>query len=227
MGQLGKFSEGKLVAMPASRLHLVRHGEVFNPQGVLYERLDGFGLSETGHKMAQAAADELASQGREMRKLLASPLLRTQQSAAPISKAFGLEIGVEPRVIEPWNNFKGLKVGLGALLKRPSIALSLYNPSRPSWGEPFTEIAQRMTNAALDAWHDADGGDVVIVSHQLPIWMLYRSSAGLKLPHDPRSRRCSLSSITSFEVVDGKLREVGYLEPGLKLAENAVDGGAV
>ena len=227
MGQLGKFSEGKLVAMPASRLHLVRHGEVFNPQGVLYERLDGFGLSETGHKMAQAAADELASQGREMRKLLASPLLRTQQSAAPISKAFGLEIGVEPRVIEPWNNFKGLKVGLGALLKRPSIALSLYNPSRPSWGEPFTEIAQRMTNAALDAWHDADGGDVVIVSHQLPIWMLYRSSAGLKLPHDPRSRRCSLSSITSFEVVDGKLREVGYLEPGLKMAENAVDGGAV
>ena len=84
-----------------------------------------------------------------------------------------------------------------------------------------------MTNAALDAWHDADGGDVVIVSHQLPIWMLYRSSAGLKLPHEPRSRRCSLSSITSFEVVDGKLREVGYLEPGLKMAANAVDGGAV
>ena len=84
-----------------------------------------------------------------------------------------------------------------------------------------------MTNAALDAWRDADDGDVVIVSHQLPIWMLYRSSAGLRLPHDPRSRRCSLSSITSFEVVDGTLREVGYLEPGLKLAANAVDGGAV
>ena len=227
MGQLGKFSEGKLVAMPASRLHLVRHGEVFNPQGVLYERLDGFELSETGHKMAQAAAEELASQGREIRKLLASPLLRTQQSAAPISKAFGLEIGVEPRVIEPWNKFKGLKVGPRAILKRPSIALNLYNPARPSWGEPFKEIADRMTNAALDAWRDADDGDVVIVSHQLPIWMLYRSSAGLRLPHDPRSRRCSLSSITSFEVVDGTLREVGYLEPGLKLAANAVDGGAV
>ena len=227
MGQLAKFSEGKLVAMPASRLHLVRHGEVFNPQGVLYERLDGFELSETGHKMAKAAADELASQGREIRKLLASPLLRTQQSAAPISKAFGLEIAVEPRVIEPWNKFKGLKVGPGAILKRPSIALNLYNPARPSWGEPFVEIADRMTSAALDAWRDADGGDVVIVSHQLPIWMLYRSSAGLRLPHDPRSRRCSLSSITSFEVVDGKLREVSYLEPGLSVAANAVDGGAV
>jgi broad specificity phosphatase PhoE len=227
VGQLAKFSEGKLVAMPASRLHLVRHGEVFNPQGVLYERLDGFELSDTGHQMAEAAALELANQGREITKLLASPLLRTQQSAAPISKRFGLEIGIEPRVIEPWNKFKGLKVGPRAILKRPSIALNLYNPSRPSWGEPFLEIADRMTMAALDAWQETDRGDVVIVSHQLPIWMLYRSSQGLKLPHDPRARRCSLSSITSFEVVDGKLQEVGYLEPGLNLAANAVDGGAV
>lgn len=227
MGQLAKFSEGKLLCMPASRLHLVRHGEVFNPQGVLYERLDGFELSETGHQMAEAAAKELASQGREIRKLLASPLLRTQQSAAPISKHFGLEIGIEPRVIEPWNKFKGLKVGLGAILKRPSIALSLSSPSKPSWGEPFVEIATRMQQAALEAWSETESGDVVIVSHQLPIWMLYRSSAGLKLPHDPRARRCSLSSITSFEVIDGTLKEVGYLEPGLNLAANAIDGGAV
>lgn len=213
--------------MPASRLHLVRHGEVFNPAGVLYERLDGFELSETGHKMAEAAAKELASQGREISRLLASPLLRTQQSAAPIAKEFSLEIETEPRVIEPWNKFKGLKVGPRAILKRPSIALSLHNPSKPSWGEPFKEIAQRMNEAALAAWSETERGDVVIVSHQLPIWMLYRSSHGLKLPHDPRARRCSLSSITSFEVVDGKLTEVGYLEPGLQLAANAVDGGAV
>ena len=227
MEQLGKFSEGKLLVMPASRLHLVRHGEVFNPQGVLYERLDDFSLSETGHQMAAAAAKELATQGREITKLLASPLLRTQQSAAPIAKLFGLEVHSEPRVIEPWNKFKGLRVGPSALLKRPSIVLSLYNPAKPSWGEPFREIASRMTEAALAAWQDTEQGDVVIVSHQLPIWMLYRSSQGLKLPHDPRSRRCSLSSITSFEVVDGKLTEVGYLEPGLALASNAIDGGAV
>lgn len=213
--------------MPASRLHLVRHGEVFNPKGVLYERLEGFELSETGHKMAQAAAKELASQGREISKLLASPLLRTQQSAAPIASTFSLEIQSEPRVIEPWNKFKGLKVGVRAILKRPSIALSLHNPSKPSWGEPFLDIANRMQEAAFEAWSETESGDVVIVSHQLPIWMLYRSSQGLKLPHDPRARRCSLSSITSFEVVDGKLQEVGYLEPGLKLAADAVDGGAV
>ena len=213
--------------MPASRLHLVRHGEVFNPDGVLYEQIDGFELSKLGHQMAQAAASELASQGRNITRLFASPLLRTQQSAAPIARELGLEIETEPRVIEPWNRFKGLKVGLSALLRRPSIILNLYNPRRPSWGEPYQQIADRMTEAALAAWSDTESGDVVIVSHQLPIWMLHRSSAGLKLPHDPRSRRCSLSSITSFEVVDGKLHEVGYLEPGIRFAANATDEGAV
>ncbi len=227
MHQFPKFSEGKLLAMPASRLHLVRHGEVFNPQGLLYERIDGFELSETGHQMAAAAASELTGHGRQVTRLLASPLLRTQQSAAPIAQAFGLEIETEPRVIEPWNKFKGLRMGPRALLKRPSLALSLYNPSRPSWGEPFVEIANRMIDATLEAWQDTPEGDVVIVSHQLPIWMLYRSSQGLRLPHDPRQRRCSLSSITSFEVIDGRLQEVSYSEPGLALNSTAIDGGAV
>lgn len=227
MHQFPKFSEGKLLAMPASRLHLVRHGEVFNPQSLLYERIDGFELSDTGHQMAAAVAAELASQGRTVSRLLASPLLRAQQSAAPIAEVFGLEIETEPRVIESWNKFKGLKMGPRALLKKPVLVLSLYNPSRPSWGEPFAEIATRMIDASLESWQATPEGDVVIVSHQLPIWMLYRSSQGLKLPHDPRQRRCSLSSVTSFEVIEGRLQEVAYSEPGLAVAASALDGGAV
>jgi broad specificity phosphatase PhoE len=78
--------------MPANRLHFVRHGEVFNPKGVLYERIPGFQLSDLGHQMAEAAAKQLASENREIVKLLASPLQRTQESAAPVSKEFGLEI---------------------------------------------------------------------------------------------------------------------------------------
>ena len=217
--------------MPANRLHFVRHGEVFNPNGVLYERIPGFQLSDLGHQMAEAAAKQLASENREIVKLLASPLQRTQESAAPVSKEFGLKIEQEHRVIEPWNKFAGHKMGGRAVLKKPSLALHLYNPQKPSWGEPYREIAARMTDAAMGAWNSVDSGDVVVVSHQLPIWMLYRSSQGLALPHDPRSRRCSLSSITSFEVVDGKLVEIDYREPGLELAarlsESAKDGGAV
>ena len=213
--------------MPASRLHLVRHGEVFNPEGVLYERIDGFGLSDRGHQMAAAAAKYLAAQNRQISKLYSSPLQRTRESSAPIEKEFGLLLSADERFIEPWNKFKGLRVGPKALLKHPAILLSLYNPARPSWGEPFKEIAERMTKGAIDAWNSVDSGDVVIVSHQLPIWMVHRSATGLALPHDPRDRRCSLSSVTSFELRDGKLVEVGYAEPGLDFAKDAIDGGAV
>ena len=214
------------MTMPASRLHLVRHGEVFNPNGVLYERLEGFGLSDLGHKMAKAAADQLKREGVQISKLIASPLQRTRESVRPIEELFGLQAELDERVIENWNLFRGLRPGPRAILKRPSLLLNLYNPSKPSWGEPFTEIAQRMTGAALDHHGSVEGGDVVIVSHQLPIWMVHRSTNGLKLAHDPRARRCSLSSITSFEVFDGKLREVDYREPGMDFVKSAVDGGA-
>jgi len=204
--------------MPASRLHFVRHGEVFNPKGLLYERLDGFPLSDLGHAMAEAAAKELAGMNRKIAKLYVSPLERTRQSAAPIASEFGLEPIVKEAIIEPWNKLRGYPMGPKALLAKPSLALHLYNPSLPSWGEPFQEIASRMNNAALAGWESVDEGDVVFVSHQLPIWMTYRSAQGLRLPHDPRKRRCSLSSITSFDVVDGKLVAVDYREPGLKHA---------
>ena len=204
--------------MPASRLHFVRHGEVFNPRGLLYERLDGYPLSDLGHEMAEAAAHELAGMNRKIEKLYVSPLERTRQSAAPIADRFGLEPNFEERIIEPWNRLRGYPIGPKGLLAKPSLAIHLYNPSRPSWGEPYQEIAARMTEAALVGWESADSGDVVFVSHQLPIWMTYRSSMGLRLPHSPNNRRCSLSSITSFDVVAGKLVPVDYREPGLKHA---------
>ncbi|NBU22603.1 MAG: histidine phosphatase family protein [Actinobacteria bacterium] len=213
--------------MPASRLHLVRHGEVFNPGGVLYERLEGFGLSDLGHQMAKAAAEQLKKENVAIAKLVVSPLQRTRESAQHIAELYGIEPTIDERVIEPWNLFRGLRMGPRSVLKRPSLILKLHNPAQPSWGEPFSEIANRMNAAALQHWSDSENGDVVFVTHQLPIWMVYRSANGLKLPHNPRDRRCSLSSITSFEVIDGKLREVAYREPGIEFASQAVDGGAV
>ena len=200
--------------MPA-RLHFVRHGEVFNPKGLLYERLEGFPLSERGHVMAKAAASELEKLGRQIGQLLVSPLERTRQSAAPIAQSFGLTPQIEERIIEPWNKLRGYPMGAKGLLSNPALAVHLYNPLQPSWGEPYEEIAQRMTDAALSAWDVAGGSDVVLVSHQLPIWMTYLSASGLRLPHNPRNRRCSLSSITSFDIENGKLVPVDYREPGM------------
>ncbi|QAY72282.1 histidine phosphatase family protein [Agromyces protaetiae] len=214
--------------MPADQIHLVRHGEVFNPQRVLYGRLDGYGLSELGRQMAQAAADDLASRGRPVAAIVASPLQRTRESAAPIEHAFGLEASIDPRLIEPENRFEGKRMlGEQSALKDPRNWRHLVNPWRPSWGEPFRSISTRMLAAIDDAWRAADGGDVVLVSHQLPIWMVHRALAGASLPHDPRKRRCALSSITTLERRGDRFVEVDYRDPAAPLSASATDVGAV
>jgi broad specificity phosphatase PhoE len=213
--------------MPATRIHLVRHGEVNNPDGVLYGRLPNFPLSDLGQHMAAAAAQGLKDSGANITRLIASPLLRTMQSAKPISEQFNLEIESEEKIIEPTNIFEGHSVNLKTIARNPRFLLKLYNPYRPSWGEPFILIQRRMVEAMKRAWDSTASGEVAMVSHQLPIWMVHRYAAGRRLSHDPRSRRCELSSITSFEFQDGILKEVSYQDPAKHLRLTAVDRGAV
>ena len=203
----------------------MRHGEVFNPDRILYGRLEGFHLSELGHRMAAVAAESLA--GRPVTALYASPLQRAQESAQPWSTQFGLDIQTDDRIIEPTNKFEGTRGVNARMMSNPKYWGWIYNPSLPSWGEPFVSIATRVLAAMDDAWQNAEGGEVVMVSHQSPIWMATRRINGLRLPHDPRKRRCTLSSITSFERVDGIWREVDYQEPAGELLAASVDLGAV
>ena len=207
--------------MPASRIHLVRHGEVFNPQRLLYGRLPEFGLSERGHQMAAAAASHLIQREADVTRLISSPLQRTRESALPLERAYGLKIQVEPRIIEPWNVFEGLPVPPRALLRRPDLIRHLWNPNRPSWGEPYREIADRMRAAVTEAAVTTPEGEVVMVSHQLPIWILYLDSLNRRLPHLPRNRRCELSSVTSFELADSGLVPVDYAVPHAELGGNS------
>lgn len=212
--------------MPADRLHLVRHGEVFNPDHILYGRLDGYHLSELGERMAASAAESM--EGRPITALYASPLLRAQQSAQPWSELFKLPIVTEERIIEPTNKFEGQRSNFGAgLLLKPKYWPWIINPLRPSWGEPFADIAKRVVAAMDDAWQNSEGGEVVMVSHQSPIWMATRAINGLRLPHHPGKRRCNLSSITSFERRDGVWAEVNYQDPAQELLAASVDLGAV
>jgi broad specificity phosphatase PhoE len=209
--------------VPADLIHLVRHGEVHNPDGILYGRIPGYHLSELGHRMAEAAAASLT--GHPITALYASPLQRAQESAQPWSALFGLPIVTEERVIEPHNWFEGKR--MSDELKNPRAWPKLVNPLRPSWGEPFTHVEARMLAAVGDAWRNADGGEVVMVSHQMPIVMVARSIKGMSLPHDPRKRRCTLSSITTVRREGDHFVEVGYAEPAADLLAAAADFGAV
>ena len=213
--------------MPANRIHLVRHGEVDNPNGVLYGRLPNFALTALGRQMAEASAIELASSTANITRLISSPLLRTLQSARPISEQLNLSVSTDNLIIEPTNIFEGKKVGLATVTANPAYLLKLYNPLKPSWGEPYKQIVARMTEALRRAWDETATGEVVMVSHQLPIWALRLAAARRPLWHDPRSRRCDLSSITSFEFVNNKLVEVDYRDPAKALRTQAVDSGAV
>ena len=211
--------------MPANRVHLVRHGEVYNPTGVLYEQLPNFHLSDKGKLMAIAAAEELKSQKAPVKALFASPLVRAQESAAPFQGLFKLDIQTEQRLIEPTNVFKGKKMGVRNLALKPHLWWHFRNPARPSWGESYKSIVKRMNDAMVSAAESVSSGDVVLVTHQLPIWITHLALQNEKLAHDPRKRRCSLSSITTFEYVNGSFIELSYLEPAKNI--NAIDNGAV
>ncbi len=211
--------------MPANRVHLVRHGEVYNPSGVLYEQLPNFHLSDRGKLMALASAQELKSQKAPIKALFSSPLVRAQKSAEPFESLFKLELQTDQRLIEPTNAFRGRKMGAKNLALKPHLWWHFRNPARPSWGEPYVSIIARMNEAMIAAAESVSGGDVVLVTHQLPIWITHLSLQGEKLAHDPRKRRCSLSSITTFEYLDGNFVEVNYLEPAKDI--KAIDSGAV
>lgn len=213
--------------MPAELVHLVRHGEVHNPDGVLYGRIEGFGLSERGHRMAQLAADSLA--GADIRRIVASPLQRTRESAAPWVERFGAtagELQIDERIIEPTNRFEGFNMRRD-VPRRPATWRYFANPWLPSWGEPFLAVQSRMMAAIAEHWASVDGGEVVLVSHQMPIVMVARTVAGLGLAHNPSRRRCALSSITTLRRDGDRFVEASYAEPAAELLRGAIDTGAV
>ncbi len=194
-------------------VHLLRHGEVHNPDGVLYGRRDGYHLSTLGRKMADRVAEVIGE--RDIVHMRVSPLERARETAAPLAAARGLEPVIDPRVIESTNKFEGVsfKEGAMAIVKRPSLWRHMYNPLKPSWGEPYAEVVARMMAAVHDARDEARGHEAVIVSHQLPIWSTRLAAEDKSFLHHPKSRQCTLCSLTSFVFTGDALSEVRYSEP--------------
>ena len=195
-------------------VHVMRHGEVHNPTKVLYGRLPDFHLSERGRLQAQSAADWLA--GGDVVYLVASPLERAQETAAPIAESHRLPIDTDADLIESWNHFEGERVAPGdGALRDPRNRPKLRNPRPPSWGAPYEDVAARMRAAVERARVRAEGHEAVCVSHQLPVETLRRAMTGRKLHHLPlaNSRLCNLASITSFTFEGDTLVRWGYTEP--------------
>jgi broad specificity phosphatase PhoE len=193
-------------------IHLLRHGEVHNPTKVLYGRLPGFRLSDRGLEQAEVAARFLS--GRDVVAVIASPLERAQQTAAPVAAAFGLEIQTDPRIIESANQFEGGVVEPGpGILRHPEHWSKLRNPFKPSWGEPYEKVAARVLAAVADARAAVRGHEAVLVSHQLPVFVTRRAAEGRPMWHRPDRRQCALASVTSLVYNGDVLEYVRYCEP--------------
>ncbi|MBD1319067.1 histidine phosphatase family protein [Gordonia hankookensis] len=191
---------------------MMRHGEVHNPDGILYGRLPGFRLSDSGRAQANKVADTLAD--HDVTAVFASPLQRAQETATPIAGARGLTIVTNDELIEADNVFEGLKVSVGdGALSKPRHWPKMRDPFTPSWGEPYIQLAHRMLAAANKARDAARGHEAVCVSHQLPVYTLRRFLEGQRLWHDPRRRQCSLASLTSLIYEGDALVDIIYSEP--------------
>jgi broad specificity phosphatase PhoE len=209
--------------MTKTIVHLVRHGEVHNPDGVLYGRLPGFRLSTAGEAMARLVAESL--RGHDVTVVRSSPLERAVQTAAPIAAAFEIEPTTDDRLIESDNVFEGKTFGVGdGSLKNPSVWRYLWNPFRPSWGEPYAEVASRVLAAVAAAREAATGHEAVLVSHQLPIEVTRRKVEGAHLWHRPDRRKCALASITSLVYDGDRLVRVDYAEPAGDSGRHRVGG---
>lgn len=204
-------------------VHLLRHGEVQNPDGVLYGRLPGYHLSEAGVLMAKRAAEAVA--GLDVVAVISSPLERAVETATPVAEQFGLPIRTDDRLIEAANRFEGLTFGVGdGSLKHPSNWPLLRNPFQPSWGEPYEQLAARVLAVVADARDEARGREIVCVSHQLPIWVARRKIERRRLWHDPRRRQCALGSLTSLVFDDDEIVELRYTEPSGQAGAGQVPG---
>ena len=201
----------------SQRVHVIRHGEVENPEKILYGRQPGWRLSQRGQEMAEVIGQW--SKPLDLGALHVSPLQRAQETAAPISRVHGIPITTDEKLIEAANIFEGKKFELGGgVLRHPAAWKHLYNPWKPSWGEPYEEQISRMLAAIFDAKKAAGTKDAIVVSHQLPIWILRSAIEGRRLLHDPRKRECTLASVTSVHFdEDGMISGTSYSEPAKHL----------
>ena len=200
-----------------SSVHFLRHGEVFNPEKILYGRQPGWYLTERGQEMAATVAQW--SKQFDVGAILASPLQRATETAKPLAAEHNLSVTTNENLIEAANIFEGKKFEMGSgVLRHPSSWKYLTKPWIPSWGEPYEEQVSRMLTALFAARDAAGGKDAFAVSHQLPIWILRRAVEGRPMLHDPRKRECTLASVTSFHLdSQGMIEGVSYSEPARHL----------
>lgn len=147
----------------------VRHGEVHNPDGVIYAGLPGYGLSDLGKRQAEAAGDKLRDAG--VVAVYSSPLDRAMQTAQTIALACGVPITTDERLHEWrfWTKWAGFT--WERLRDEAQDEWNAYqaDPGALTEGESLAQLAGRMRSWLDDAMDAYESGTVVGVTHLEPL----------------------------------------------------------
>lgn len=166
-----------------SIIHLVRHGEVNNPDGLVYADLPGFDLNGIGRRQALTTAIHLSS--RPIDEIWSSPLLRAIRTSEPLATVFGIGIRVHPDLTE-WRGLTSWKgVAWDRIPERFPGELESYlkDPADlPFASESLQELADRvvgvMSQVAARSINES-----VLVSHQDPLHAAIRVATRRGFPN--------------------------------------------
>lgn len=176
-----------------NKYYLLRHGEAMsNVKNIVSSWPEKFKnpLTPHGRKQIKASAEKLKNKGIDF--IFASDLLRTKQTVEILAKT--LNLGSE--FDKSSTTFKKLKVVLdkrlreidfGELNSRPAEELLYLSFEKDRLkhslkkGETYESVLKRVYSFLMDVDKKHTGKNIVIVSHQCPLWILENKVNGLSL----------------------------------------------
>lgn len=160
---------------------LVRHGRTSTTGKVLPGRAKGLHLSDEGREQARHAAERISTLER-VDAVVASPLERTRETAAPIGEATGVKVTTSRRLLEcDFGDWTGAR--LSTLRRKPEWSMVQRRPSgfRFPGGESFAEMQQRIWGGIESLVAEHPGRTIVAVSHADPIKAAVAMATGVHL----------------------------------------------
>jgi broad specificity phosphatase PhoE len=195
-------------------IHLVRHAEVENPRNVWYGRLEGFVLSARGRRQAEALGERLAS--HDLAAIYSSPLERAVETAQAIARPHDLEVNVDEDIIESETRLEG-RYGDLRLFRNPLNLRFFVNPYKPSWGESYRNISDRMGRTLARLLDEHAGHEVVAVSHMTPISIARLRAEKRGRPPWRGRILVARASITTLEYNDEHYVRTSYEDVGSRV----------
>jgi probable phosphoglycerate mutase len=190
---------------------LIRHGEVHNPEGVVYADLEGFGLSAVGRAQAAAAATRLPAGST----IVASPLQRAVETANVIAGDIAASVAVDEDLTEWHLGQRWAGEIWESIDERFPGELTAYldHPHELDFATETLDALAARVAGAVRRHRLAAQGPLVIVSHQDPIQAARLALTGRTLTDLHQGKPGHAAVITLEDSGDGPWDEVAMWAP--------------